>query len=66
MDSSAIGSAVVAAFVGQVQSAVDGKVLSAAQAVGNSAVQVIDAAQRDIDSLVNVAAGIGTHVDKRI
>jgi hypothetical protein len=66
MDTSAIVSSVVAAAVGQVQSAVDGKVLGTAQTAGNAAAQLIDAAQQDIDSLANVAAGIGTHVDKRI
>jgi hypothetical protein len=66
MDTSAIVSAVVAAVVGHVQSAVDGKILRTGETAGSPVAQLIDAAQQDIDSLVNVAAGVGTRVDKRI
>jgi hypothetical protein len=66
MDSSAIGSSIIAAVAGQVQTAVAGKLTLEDAAGGASAARLIDQAQQNIDSLVNVAAGIGTSVDKTV
>ena len=66
MDSSAIGSSIIAAVAGQVQIAVAGKQTLEDAGGGASAARLIDQAQQNIDSLVNVAAGIGTSVDKTI
>jgi hypothetical protein len=71
MDTTLVAS-VVAAIAGQVQSAVVGKILAmdamsggSAQG-GGSAVNLVDAAQQNIDSLVNLSAGIGTNVDMKV
>jgi hypothetical protein len=68
----ALASSVAAAIVGQVQSAVVGKILAmdamsagSAQS-GGAAVNLVDAAQQNIDSLVNLSAGIGTNVDMTV
>jgi uncharacterized protein YcfJ len=67
-----LGSSIVAAIAGQVQSAVIGKIVamdattaSSAQG-GGAAVNLVDAAQQNIDSLVNLSAGIGTNVDMTV
>jgi hypothetical protein len=63
----ALVSALVDAVIGQVQAAVEGKMLRTETAAGASAVQLIDAAaQQNVNSLVNVAAGVGTNVNKTI
>jgi hypothetical protein len=67
-----LGSSIVAAIAGQVQSAVVGKILAidatsggAAQG-GGAAANLVDAAQQNIDSLVNLSSGIGTNVDMSV
>ena len=67
----ALVSSVVTAIVGQVQSAVVGKILamdavSAGSAQGGGAVDLVAAAQQNIDSLVNLSAGIGANVDMTV
>jgi hypothetical protein len=62
MDTS-LASAFIAASAGQFQLAAAGKMLAMNFDAGRSAVNLIDAAQRNIDTLANVAAGIGTNVD---
>jgi hypothetical protein len=67
----ALVSSVVTAIVGQVQSAVVGKILamdavSAGSAKGGGAVDLVAAAQQNIDSLVNLSAGIGANVDMTV
>jgi hypothetical protein len=71
-----VASSRFAAIVGQVQSAVVGKMLATDQASGGlasggsaqagSAINLVDAAQQNIDSLVNASAGLGTYVDLRV
>jgi hypothetical protein len=59
-------SAVIAAVIGQVQSAIAGRMLRTDMAAGNTTAQLIDAAQQNVDNLVNVAPGIGVNLDKTI
>jgi hypothetical protein len=62
MDTTLVSS-IVASIVGQVQTAVAGKMLEIDLAQGGgSAVNLIDSAQQNIDSLVNLTAGIGTNI----
>ena len=63
MDPTALASAFIAASVGQFQLAVAGKLLAFDLNADRSAVQLIDAAQQNIDRLANVSAGIGTNLD---
>jgi hypothetical protein len=66
MDPSALASAFIAASAGQFQLAIGGKMLAMSVDAGRSAVKLIDAAQQSIDSLANVAAGIGTNIDMKV
>jgi|APFre7841882630_1041343.scaffolds.fasta_scaffold316858_2 hypothetical protein len=69
MDNTALVSSIVASIVGQVQSAVADKVLAAQLVQGGgsvAAVSLADTAQQNIDSLVNLSVGIGTHVDVKV
>jgi hypothetical protein len=59
-------SSIVSAIIGQVQSAVVGRMLAADAGQGNSAAELIDAAQQNADSQVNLAAGIGRNVNLRV
>ena len=63
MDPAALAAAFIAASAGQFQLAVAGKMLAQNLNSDRSAVQLIDAAQQNIDRLTNVSAGIGTNVD---
>lgn len=63
MDSAALASAFITASVGQFQLAVAGKLLALNLDADRSAVQLIDAAQQNIDRLANFSAGIGTNLD---
>jgi hypothetical protein len=71
MDTS-LASSIVASIAGQVQSAVVGKILAmdamsgGSTQSGGAAANLVDAAQQNIDSLVNLSAGIGTNVDMRV
>jgi hypothetical protein len=49
--------------VGQVQLAAAAKMLRMNADAAQSAGQIIDAAQRNMDRLANVAAGVGTNID---
>ena len=63
MDPAALASTFIAASAGQFQLAVADKLLALNLNSDRSAVQLIDAAQQNIDRLANVSAGIGTNVD---
>jgi hypothetical protein len=63
MDSAALASAFIAASAGQFQLTVAEKMLAIDVNSDRSAVQLIDAAQQNIDRLANVSAGIGTNFD---
>jgi hypothetical protein len=63
MDDAGLASAFIAARVGQMQMAVAAKMLKMNADSAQSAVELIDAAQQNIDRLANVAAGIGTNLD---
>jgi hypothetical protein len=62
----ALVSAVVDAVIGQVQAAVEERMARNEGSGGGSAVQLIDAAEQNVNALLNVAVGIGTNVDKTI
>jgi hypothetical protein len=63
VDPAALASAFIAASTGQFQLAVTDKLLALSLNSDRSAVQLIDAAQQNINRLANVSAGIGTNVD---
>lgn len=63
MDPAALASAFIAASAGQFQVSVADRLLALNLNSDRSAVQLIDAAQQNIDRLANVSAGIGTNVD---
>jgi hypothetical protein len=63
MDVSAIAMAFVGAKAAQVQMAVAAKMMRMNADAAGSIVQVLDAAQQNMDRLANVAAGIGQNVD---
>jgi hypothetical protein len=59
-----LASSAVAAIAGQVQTALAGKAAATDQQQGSAAaVNQAEYAQQNIDSLVNLAAGIGTNVN---
>jgi hypothetical protein len=60
----ALVSPIASAIIGQVQSAVVDRTRAADSGQGNSA--AIDAAQQNVDSLVNLSAGIGTIVNLKV
>jgi hypothetical protein len=62
----ALVSAVVDAVIGQVQAAVEDRMAQTVGSAGASAAQLIDTAEQSVNSLLNVAAGIGTNVNKTI
>ena len=62
----ALVSAVVDAVIGQVQAAVEDRMAQTQGSTGGSAVQLIDTAEQSVNSLLNVAAGIGANVNKTI
>ena len=63
MDIGALASAFVGAKAAEVQMAVAAKMLRMNADAAASIVQVIDAAQENMDRLANVAAGIGGNLD---
>jgi hypothetical protein len=63
MDVGAIAMAFVGAKAAQVQMAVAAKMTRMNADAAGSIVQVLDAAQQNMDRLANVAAGIGQNVD---
>jgi hypothetical protein len=63
MDTGALASAFVGAQMAQVQMAVAAKMLRMNADAAASIVQVIDAAQQNMDRLANVAAGVGGNLD---
>lgn len=58
-----LASAFIGARMGQVQMAVAAKMLRMNADSAQAVVELIDAAQQNIDRLANVAAGVGTNVD---
>jgi hypothetical protein len=56
-------SALIGARTGQPQMAVAAKMLKMNADAAQSAAQVIDAAQQNVDRLATVAAGVGQNVD---
>jgi hypothetical protein len=63
MDTAALASAFVGAKAAEVQMAVAAKMLRMNADAAQSIVQVIEAAQQNIDRLANVAAGVGGNLD---
>jgi len=63
MDVASLAAAMIGAQVGKVQLAVAAKMLRMNAQAENSVVQLIDAAQQNLNDLTNVAAGIGTNID---
>jgi len=63
MDEAALASAFIGARMGQVQLAVAAKMLRMNADAAQSVVQLIEAAQENLDRLANVAAGIGGNLD---
>ena len=66
MDIAALASASVAASAAHSQLARAGKLLKRDISADRSAVQVIDAAQQNIDGLADVSAGIGGNLDRTV
>jgi len=63
MDVGAIETAVVGAKTAEIQLAIAAKMLRMNADAAASAGKIIDAAQANMDSLANVAAGIGSNLD---
>jgi hypothetical protein len=63
MDGVDIASAMVGARAGQVQTAMAAKMLKMNADAAQDVVKVLDAAQQNIDRLLNVATGIGGNLD---
>ena len=63
MDPTSLAAAMVGAQMSQVQMAVAAKMLRMNADAAASVVQVIDAAQQNLQSLANVAAGVGQNVN---
>ena len=63
MDPTSLAAALADAQMSQVQMAVAAKILRMNADAAASIVQVLDAAQQNIQSLVNVAAGIGQNLN---
>jgi hypothetical protein len=63
MDTTALASAFVGAKAAEVQMAVAAKMMKMNADAAQSIVQVIEAAQENLNRLANVAAGIGGNVD---
>ena len=66
MDIGALASAIVGAHTAQVQMAVAVRMMRMNADNAASIVQVIEAAQQNIDRLANVAAGVGANVDMTV
>ncbi len=63
MDPSAIAGALLAANAGQTQMALAAKMVRMNASADAAIVQVIEAAQNNLDRLANVAAGVGQSLD---
>lgn len=63
MDPTSLATAMVGAQMSQVQMAVAAKMLRMNADAAASVVQLIDAAQQNLQSLANVAAGVGQNVN---
>lgn len=63
MDSVAVASALVGAQAAQTQVAIAAKMMKMNADAASSIVQVLEAAQQNIDKLANVGAGIGGNLD---
>ena len=63
MDVTALASAFVGAKAAEVQMAVAAKMMKMNADAAKSIVQVLDAAQENLNRLANVAAGIGGNLD---
>ena len=63
MDTAALATALIGARIAQMQMAVAAKMLRMNADNASSVVKVIEAAQQNMDTLANVAAGVGTNLD---
>jgi hypothetical protein len=63
MDPASIAAALVASQIGNVQMAVAAKMLRMNADNSSAIVQVLDAAQKNLQSLANVAAGVGRNLN---
>jgi len=63
MDVTSVVEAMAGAKMAEVQMAIAAKMLRMNADSASSAVQIIDAAQQNMTSLANVAAGVGQNVD---
>ncbi len=63
MDTAALATALIGARIAQMQMAVAAKMLRMNADNASSIVKVIEAAQQNMDTLANVAAGVGTNLD---
>lgn len=63
MDVGALATAFIGAKTGQAQMAVAAKMMRMNADAAASIVQVLEAAQQNMDKLANVAAGIGQNLD---
>ena len=63
MDPTSLVSAMAGAQMSQLQMAIAAKMMRMNADAANSVVQIIDAAQQNMTSLANVAAGVGQNVN---
>jgi len=63
MDPTSLATALAGAQMSQVQMAIAAKMMRMNADAAASIVQVLDAAQKNIQSLANVAAGVGQNLD---
>ena len=63
MDVASIAAAFIAAQASQVQTAVAAKMLKMNADSAANAVKLLDAAQQNLNSLANVASGVGSNLD---
>jgi hypothetical protein len=63
MDPAALATAMIGAQMSQVQMAIAAKMMRMSADSAASIVQLIDAAQKNMQSLANVAAGVGQNVN---
>ena len=63
MDTAALATALIGARIAQMQMAVAAKMLRMNADNASSIVKVIEAAQQNMDTLANVAAGVGINLD---
>jgi hypothetical protein len=63
MDPTSLASAMVSSQMGQMQTAMAAKMLKMNAESAGAIVQVLEAAQQNLQSLANVAAGVGQNVN---